>query len=565
MGIGGSAGRMPWRWVLLALLVACTPVSAQVLELARLSPSAAAGARVVEGQADARFERVAGASRTLYEDSHAPTWWRVSAPEGVPARGEPQLLLDGPYLTQVEAWVPGARGATTHAIYGPHADLRYSSRALVIALPRGLAPGEPVYLRVVSPAAVPMALSVQPRDAVHRADLAHVGWRTLILSSMVVLALLALAFWAGVGERSFVFLALTLGFASLYIAAMGGEARMLPWTDALFGRSPQGARVVACLGVVSSNAFMRMYLELRRIAPALDRVLWLLACAMGVLAVVNLAADLPLLAMAGNMLLVASALAVFAAGAVASLRGVRAARFLLVSWLPLIVFSILKALQLSGVLVGAAWFSHALAASFALAGLLLTIGLSDKLLQLRRARDAASREASIDPLTGAMSRGAIERTLQEQVSLGHATGRALCVAFVDVDHFKTINDSHGHHAGDGCLRAIALRVRNRLRTRDALGRYGGDELLVVMPDTRLRDGLAVAEQLRASVNCRPLAIDGLRLRASLSVGLAELAPGEAVQQLLERADAALYASKSAGRDRVSSGSHKAFDEGKAIA
>ncbi len=549
MGEGDPGKTARWRgWLLLAALLACAPVAAQDLEVARL-PFDADAREVVDGSLDARFRDRAGA--VVREDSRTPVWWRVRTTAPVSAQSEPQLLLASPYLTRVEAWVPGVAAPIRHAIYGDDTDARYASRALVIALPHGLQPGEAVYLRVTAPAAVPMMLSVRTRDEVHRADLAYVAWRTMILSSMVVLGLLALAFWAGVGERSFVFLALMLACSALYIAAMGGEARNLPPLDALFGRSPQGARVIACLGTMASNIYMRMYLDLRSQAPRIDRMLWWLTAAMGVLAALNLAIDHSVLALAGNVVLVLSALAIFAAAAVASAKGVRAARFVLVSWLPLIVFSILKAAQLVGLFDGAEWLSHALASSFALAGLLLTIGLSDKLMQLRRDRDHASRQASTDPLTGTLSRAAIERRLGEEIEIAHRTGRPLCVAFVDIDRFKAINDNHGHYVGDACLRFIGQRIRNRLRTQDVLGRYGGDELLALMPDTTLAEGLARCEQLRAAVNCRPLSVDGLLVRGSLSLGLAQLRPGEQAGQLLARADAALYASKAAGRDRVS--------------
>ena len=550
MGKGDPKGATRWRgWLLLAALTACASLRAGALEVARL-PTPAEPAQVLSGQLDGQFQVRPVA--VIQEVSHQPRWWRVRTSGRVDIQSEPLLLLDGPYMTRVEAWTPGAATPTRHAIYGDDMDLRYSSRALAIPLPQGLPAGASVYLRVSAPGAVPMAVSVQGRDEVHRADLIYVAWRTMILSAMVVLALLALAFWAGVGERSFAFLALTLTCAALYIAAMGGEMRGIPWLDALFGQDPRATRVVGCLGVMASNVFMRMFLDLRRQAPRIDRILHWLTLAMGATALLNLAMDRGEFAMLGNLLLVLSALAVFAAGAATSLKGHRAARFLLLSWLPLIVMCILKALQLMGFIAGASWLTHALAASFALAGLLLTIGLSDKLLQLRRDRDHASRQASTDPLTGVLSRGAIERRLKEEIAIVQATGRPLCVAFVDIDHFKGINDTHGHHVGDACLSYIGQRVRNRLRTQDLLGRYGGDEFLVLMPDTALADGAARSEQMLAAVNCRPLSIDGLLVAGSLSIGLAQLRAGETAQQLLARADAALYASKAAGRDRVSS-------------
>src|SRR5690606_13329031 len=88
------------------------------------------------------------------------------------------------------------------------------------------------------------------------------------------------------------------------------------------------------------------------------------------------------------------------------------------------------------------------------------------------------------------------------------------------------------------------------RTYDQIGRYGGDEMVVLLPCTGLREAVGVAENLRSAVNSRPIAVDGAVVDVTLSLGVAELQPGESPGQLLERADAALYASKSAGRDRV---------------
>jgi diguanylate cyclase (GGDEF)-like protein len=545
-------------WLFAAAALACAPTLAQrsapdvampAVEIAHL-PADAPAHEVVSGRLDARFEVRSDGAPFIYERAGSTRWWRVRANGPVSASLDPQLVLEGPYLAQVEAWVPGQRAPTRHAIFGPHADLRYSTRALFVGLPDGLRQGDAIYLRVSAPAAVPIAVRLASRDEVHREDLVHVAWRTAILTTLAVLALLALGYRFGVGEPAYVYLAATLAAGALYLAGTGGEARGIPLLDALLGQSPQAVRVVGCLGTLASNHFMRLYLELGRRSPALDAALRWLMVAMGLLAAANALVDAPALANAANIVLMLSSVAVLAAALRTSFQGSRAGWFLLVSWTPLIVTCILKALQLSGFIVGAAWFTHALAASFALSGLILTIGLSDKLLQLRRDRDRASRQASIDGLTGLHNRAAIEKALDETVAAAHAGGRPMCVAFVDIDHFKAINDGHGHQVGDTCLKLVALRVRNQLRARDLLGRYGGDEMLVVMPDTTLAEGLQRAERLRETIACRPLSIDGTLVAATLSIGLAALRRDESAAQLLERADAALYRSKASGRDHV---------------
>jgi diguanylate cyclase (GGDEF)-like protein len=136
------------------------------------------------------------------------------------------------------------------------------------------------------------------------------------------------------------------------------------------------------------------------------------------------------------------------------------------------------------------------------------------------------------------------------VELAHVRGMPLSVVFFDIDHFKRINDEHGHPVGDQSLRLVATRTRGKLRKHDFLGRYGGDEMLVILPGTALDDALTVAEHLREAVNNRPLTIDGRVIDTSLSLGVAQLGVGETFERLLERVDTALYSSKSAGRDRV---------------
>ncbi|HZH43581.1 MAG TPA: diguanylate cyclase [Lysobacter sp.] len=553
MGNGGTWRRLhghAWLWLVLLALVSPF-VSANELEVARLPDGPADAAAVVRGDLDRAFVPNRNGEAVLFQIADRPVWWRIRSRDAIPAGDEPQLVLASPYLSQVEAWVPGRAEPTRHTLYGDAVDPRYSARALVIALPAGIPVGEAVYLRVFMPGGAPVQVAVEPRDAVHATDLEYVAWRAMILSTIVVLAVLALAYWAGVGERSFVFLALTLGCAALFIAGTGGEARALPGLGELFASGPRPTRAIGCFGILFSNLFMRLYLDLRRNAPRHDRVLMALTALAGALGVACAISDARVLPTLGNLLLVCSALVVFSAAMLCIARGDRAARFLLASWLPLIVSSVLRALQMLGFLQDWDHLDHLLAASFALAGLLLTVGLSDKMLQLRRDRDEASQHASFDPITAALNRRAIDQRLAEEVKAAHAHGRPLSVAFVDIDRFKAINDTCGHSVGDQCLRYISLRVRNTLRARDLLARFGGDELLVVMPDTTLDDACTVAERMRVAVNCRPLALDDRQLDCTLSIGIAELQPGENAERLLARADAALYASKSAGRDRVS--------------
>ena len=539
-------------WLLCLFLLAWPSLAAAGLEVRELRDDPPA-AEVLAGVHDHRL-LPARDRPYLTQPTRDVQWWRVAAAAPVEAGTAPRLVMRSPFRYQVEAWAPGADAPTRHALYGPDADYRYSHRALVIDLPAGIPAGEAVWLRVEASSSVVAPLSIEPLDQVHREDLVFVAWRSLVFTTLAVLAILGLAFWGGTGERSYAYFSAMLVCAIGFLAAVNGDLRWVPGLDAVFGAGPRANRVLGCLGVVFSNLFMASYLGLARTAPALHRTLHAATVLAAATAAASLVFDLRLLHWTGNFALLFSAAILLLAAAALALSGARAARVVLASWSALMVFCALSAAQMLGLWVGPSWMGEGLAGSFVLASLLLALGLSDKLLQLRRDRDLASRQATIDPVTKILNRHGIEERLFKEVEGARGRGAALSIAFVDVDRFKEINDRHGHSIGDQCLRIVSWRLRNQLRRGDALGRYGGDEFLVVLPGHDAESALRIAERMRVSVSCRPLSMPDASIAASLSIGVAELVPGESMASLFERADTALYASKAAGRDRATGAS-----------
>jgi len=169
-------------------------------------------------------------------------------------------------------------------------------------------------------------------------------------------------------------------------------------------------------------------------------------------------------------------------------------------------------------------------------------------LQIRRGRHLR-RLAMTDELTGMPNRRSILEGLAREVA-ALRDGRALAVVAFDVDHFKRINDVHGHHGGDRVLRAIAGIIGQALPPSARLGRMGGEEFLIVLPGCGADTAFALAERLRARV--ADARFDGFSAdeRVTISLGVSEGAPGDDVEALLRRADAALYRAKSDGRDRA---------------
>jgi diguanylate cyclase (GGDEF)-like protein len=167
--------------------------------------------------------------------------------------------------------------------------------------------------------------------------------------------------------------------------------------------------------------------------------------------------------------------------------------------------------------------------------------------QLRREIHVLGSESRTDSLTGLANRRKLESDMHVLISSARRHGQPFAVALVDVDHFKVVNDTFGHPAGDHVLRTIADRLSSTLRVEDVGGRWGGEEFLFLLPMTDMEGALVVGERLRSRVACEPVVLpSGLELDVRISVGVAAGTDAD----LLARADAALYRAKAAGRNLV---------------
>ena len=156
-----------------------------------------------------------------------------------------------------------------------------------------------------------------------------------------------------------------------------------------------------------------------------------------------------------------------------------------------------------------------------------------------------------DGLTGLLNRRAMQEALDNQMRRSRRNGEAFVLMMLDADHFKAINDTHGHAVGDLVLKHLSTLLHSGMREVDRLARFGGEEFLVLLPGLTLPEAALVAERLRAQVVATPLNEAGTTIPVSVSIGIAEWAgANEDLSRLLVRADAALYQAKQRGRDRV---------------
>ncbi|MEZ5614117.1 MAG: GGDEF domain-containing protein [Rhodocyclaceae bacterium] len=160
--------------------------------------------------------------------------------------------------------------------------------------------------------------------------------------------------------------------------------------------------------------------------------------------------------------------------------------------------------------------------------------------------------ASVDVLTGLHNRRWLDDTFERMLRRCHNDARPACLLMIDIDRFKTFNDTWGHLAGDAVLRHVSRQMSSHLRPTDLMARYGGEEFSALLPDTSREEALGIAERLRNGIEWASLTLgeNGETVRVTVSLGLALAHPGETLEALIARADAALYRAKDGGRNRV---------------
>ncbi|MCM0082409.1 GGDEF domain-containing protein [Geomonas sp. Red32] len=157
----------------------------------------------------------------------------------------------------------------------------------------------------------------------------------------------------------------------------------------------------------------------------------------------------------------------------------------------------------------------------------------------------------LDPMTRLLNRSHLEQTLSEEMSRAQRYGTPLSVLMIDIDFFKSINDTYGHVCGDQVIKAIANLLKDTVRRIDVVGRYGGEEFCCVLPETASDNAVLLAERLRGMVEEKVHTFGAHTLKVTISVGVAELSPGrDTLERLVNAADDALYRSKHQGRNRV---------------
>lgn len=172
--------------------------------------------------------------------------------------------------------------------------------------------------------------------------------------------------------------------------------------------------------------------------------------------------------------------------------------------------------------------------------------------ELKRANERLEKLTIMDEMTGVYNYRFIKTQMEKEIQRSVRYDKDLSICLIDVDNFKSINDKNGHPVGDHVLKTIANQLKEMTRASDFVGRYGGDEFIVIFPDTKLADAVRLAERVRSSIKSLPITAHGKTVSTSLSIGVADLIQKDrdCLDKLVEAADRCLYKAKQGGRNKV---------------
>lgn len=417
---------------------------------------------------------------------------------------------------------------------------------------------QPIYLRVEWSRFQPIQLDAQPESVYLAEDLDRVRFSTAMLATQLLLALVGVLFALALRRRVLALFCLWILSAMVYHLVMTGEVVAI--LGGLINRvSPMGlSGVMVHVGLISAYVFVYRFLSIGLHFPRAARLfrglLWT-ALALTLLTVFSAAA--PIAAQLMNLIVLSLALLALSLAFRLAMRGFEQAWFYLVGWGLVAGVAIVRATYFLREQGTPLWLEYLHPAMDALGAFVLVLAVARAARYAEQEMHTARSNARTDPLTGLPNRAALDSSLPGRIAEAERSGRPLSLMFIDLDHFKQVNDRWGHDIGDLCLAAAAQAMRHHVRSTDLMARYGGEEFVLVLDGADLGVAKEVAAELRAGVERQGRRIGEHAVGLTVSIGLAELRPGEAAGALLRRADEALYQAKSEGRNRYVAASRAA--------
>jgi diguanylate cyclase (GGDEF)-like protein len=542
-----------YAFVAHAAPVAESPLPAVQIAALPASTPAPPPDQVVHGGMDAGFVP----THAPYTPNAVETqrWYRLTLSTDWKESSSPVLHFSGATYIRISVFAPPDYRPQELWFAEASGSARFSRHHLAVELPHNLRAGQPVYVRVAADSFTRQIRAAVTDMATYQAeDLTHVRLTTLFSSVQVTMILAALCLWVVLRDRVLAYFIGYSSFMLVYLMLMSGEIYELPGGNLLVPLGTHAPWLFAALSAPLSISFTIEFCELREITPVAARLLGLMRWPYLVLAPLlcfPFAERVHALASIYNVWFMFTSFWTLGTVILAVMRRGRQARFFLIAWTPQVLLTFLRVSQVLLSLDLPRWLEYSFPFSIAFFSIVVTIGLADLSLRTRRERDVAHHLADHDALTGVLNRRALVRRLHTGIKEARAQQTSLALLFLDMDHFKTVNDHYGHQVGDACLRAVVEAIADELRPADWLGRYGGEEFVVALPGTTGDNAIAVGERIRRSIETLQVHSRGNTFQTTISIGIANLGgPADTADDLIARADAALYRAKTEGRNRV---------------
>lgn len=548
-----------------------------------------------EQSAEAMFERV-DAGSFLPLPAHGPTfgfhdgafWLHASVLNRSGADQRWLLVLSYALIDSIDLYLRYPDGRIEHRMSGD--TLAFAARAVRYRHPNfwiDIANGEDVdlLLRAQSRSSIQLPLMMYAPGAF--AEMAHNAQLGLGIYYGILLGLLLynLILWLALREANHLWYVLHLSGIGLLSACIYGLAFEWLWPQSPW-LANQAVPISIALAQLAMHQFARRFLDLRHTWPLGDQIAKAFLAIYAALAIAALALPYRTAVLIGTALVFPGVTYILIAGIYAARHGFRAARLFLLSWSILLLGAAVYAMVSFGVLPKTLLTEYGIQIGSALEMFGLSFALAYRYVALRSENERIIRSAKIqlerrvaertgelqsaleqladanarlrqlnrhDPLTGAYNRNHVSESYERMLRHVQHDSQQLGLLILDVDHFKAINDSHGHLAGDECLREIATRIQSTLNdARSVVARFSGEEFVILSPCNDWDEAYAMAELLRQQFAAHPIACQDRTMTISVSIGvhlINPLAP-EPLDRALTLADHALSAAKVAGRNAV---------------
>jgi diguanylate cyclase (GGDEF)-like protein len=485
-------------------------------------------------------------------------WFRIEPPQTTAPGSTPVLVVRSGMDQAVEVW--GREHGTLVPLGITSVVPKFGgAEDKVFALPSALEPGQSLYARVTrnGRAVTDLHFSASTLKYVLDGAAAHARAIALAFGALMAMAVSALLIRLVLKDQIYPLYGAVFLLQAIYLAYFSGQGFSWPLLSWARPIANYAYNVPVAVSAAAAALFVREFANLKVFSPRIYRMFGWLAIAFGVLTLSNGLRPFGfgmVVARTGDLMFVASAIFTMVVAYLAWRRGGnRAAGWFLIAWSLLCIFQILTALRLLYTRADSAegLVYYGLAPSMVAAAVLIALGVSDHVRQQSLALTDAERRAQTDPLTGVLNRRSLIERLDAACVRARARNLPISVLFLDLDHFKQINDTFGHAAGDACLAGIIPPIQAELRQSDVIGRYGGEEFVVILYGADAASAYPIAERICRRVSDIRIEGFGAAVRLTCSIGVAASDTLEVWgQHLIAHADTAVYAAKRSGRNQV---------------